>query len=211
MLLVAFILLVNRSIEHSRKKNSALIKFPEKLGRLFGNEAAFGLVIIFVLVFGSISELLGFHFVVGAFFGALLIHKDFFSPTRFKAIESSLSSITNGFLGPIFFAAIGLEFSIGEMDSALFVTAVIIASIFSKIISGYIGSRIIGIPHSSSLGIGIILNGRGIMELVIASIAFQRGFIGKGLFSTLILMGVITTMITPMLFKRYVLPKLALQ
>lgn len=211
VLLVLFIILVNSAIERSKRKNTALIKFPEKLGRLFGNEAAFGLVIIFVLVFGSVSEILGFHFVIGAFFGALLIRKDFFSPTRFKAIEGSLNSITNGFLGPIFFAAIGLEFSMGEIDSALFVAIVLVVSIFSKIISGYVGSRWINISHTNALGIGIILNARGIMELVIASIAYQRGFIGKGLFSTLIIMGVITTLITPILFKRFVLPKLALQ
>lgn len=211
ILLVLFIIIVNFMIERSKRKNSALIKFPEKLGRLFGNEAAFGLVIIFVLIFGSVSEFLGFHFVIGAFFGALLIRKDFFSPTRFKAIEGSLNAITNGFLGPIFFASIGLEFSMGEIDSALFATVVLIVSILSKILSGYIGSRLINLSHTNSLGIGIILNARGIMELVIASIAYQRGFIGKGLFSTLIIMGVITTLITPILFKRFVLPKLALQ
>lgn len=42
------------------------------------------------------------------------------------------------------------------------------------------------------------------MELVIASIAFEHGFIGQGFFSTLILMGVVTTILTPVLFKRFV-------
>jgi hypothetical protein len=46
------------------------IAVPEALVRYFGPEALFGIVIIFVLVFGSISEMLGFHFVIGAFFGA---------------------------------------------------------------------------------------------------------------------------------------------
>jgi hypothetical protein len=47
------------------------------------------------------------------------------------------------------------------------------------------------------------------MELVVASIAYERGFIGAGLFSTLVLMGVVTTMITPIMFRRWVLPKLS--
>ncbi len=46
------------------------------------------------------------------------------------------------------------------------------------------------------------------MELVIASIAYERGLIGQGLFSALVLMGVVTTLITPLLFKRFVMPTL---
>ena len=56
-----------------------------------------------------------------------------------------------------------------------------------------------------ALGVGIILNGRGIMELVVANIAYQRGFINQELFSILVLMGVFTTVITPLLFRRFVL------
>jgi Kef-type K+ transport system membrane component KefB len=53
-----------------------------------------------------------------------------------------------------------------------------------------------------SLGLGCVLNGRGVMELVVAGIAYQKGFIGPTLFSTLILMGIVTTLLTPILFKR---------
>jgi Kef-type K+ transport system membrane component KefB len=70
------------------------------------------------------------------------------------------------------------------------------------------GARLIGVGFTEALGIGIILNGRGVMELVIASIAYHRGFIGQGLFSVLVLMGVVTTVITPVMFQRWVLPRL---
>lgn len=211
IVLAIFILGFNWLLEIAKKKEFPLFKIPERLAGIFGNEALFGLLVLFVLVFGSVSEALGFHFVIGAFFGALLISKEFFIASRFKEIEHTLNSITNGFLGPVFFAAIGLEFSVHEISSGLFITIVLIVSVVSKILSGWIGGRLIGLTNTNSLGIGIILNGRGIMELVIASIAFQRGFISKGLFSTLVIMGVVTTLITPMLFKKYVLPKLTPQ
>lgn len=211
ILLAIFILGVNWVLNRAQRKGFPIFKVPEKLVDLFGNEALFGILVLFVLVFGSVSEALGFHFVIGAFFGALLVSKEFFIARRFKEIEHTLSSITNGFLGPVFFATIGLEFSIGEITSVLFVAVVLAVSVFSKILSGWIGGRIIGLSNVNSLGIGIILNGRGIMEIVIASIALQRGFIGKGLFSTLVIMGVFTTIITPMLFKKYTLPKLSHQ
>jgi Kef-type K+ transport system membrane component KefB len=44
------------------------------------------------------------------------------------------------------------------------------------------------------------------MELVMAQIALQKKFIGQGLFSTLVIMGIVTTLLTPILFRRWVLP-----
>ncbi|KXK34620.1 MAG: Na/H antiporter [Chlorobi bacterium OLB6] len=87
-------------------------RFPEKLVQWLGNDALFGLVVLFVLVFGSASEMLGFHFVVGAFFGALLIDRKFFLAERYHVLDSTLRSVSDGFLAPIFFAYLGLEFNI---------------------------------------------------------------------------------------------------
>jgi Kef-type K+ transport system membrane component KefB len=57
-------------------------------------------------------------------------------------------------------------------------------------------------PQQEAIGLGCVLNGRGVMELVVAGIAYQKGFIGQGMFSTLVLMGVVTTILTPFLFRR---------
>ena len=54
--------------------------------------------------------------------------------------------------------------------------------------------------ESWALGIG--LNGRGVMELVIANVALSNGFISKDLFTILVLMAVVTTVATPFLLKR---------
>jgi Kef-type K+ transport system membrane component KefB len=203
LVLAGLILGMNALLEYAQKKGIQFKRIPEKLVELFGSEALFGIVILFVLTFGSFSEALEFHFVIGAFFGALLIDKEFFFSSRYSELEHTLGSITNGFLGPVFFAYLGIEFNIMEVQSIGFILTVIIVSILSKIFAGWISGRSIGLNNKTSLSIGIILNGRGVMELVIASIAFKRGFIGQGLFSTLILMGVATTMITPLLYKKY--------
>ena len=94
------------------------------------------------------------------------------------------------------------------IDSFWFVAVVLAVSILTKILAGWLGGRLIGLSKSDSLGIGFILNGRGVMELVIASIAYDRGFIGQDLFSVLVLMGVVTTMITPLMFRKWVMPQL---
>jgi Kef-type K+ transport system membrane component KefB len=131
-----------------------------------------------------------------------------FLASRYHELDRTLRSVTEGFLAPVFFASLGLEFNLGAMKSFGFVAIVLAVSIGSKILAGWLGGRLIQLSPARSLGIGIILNGRGVMELVIASIAYERGFIGQGLFSTLVLMGVVTTMITPLMLRKWVMPKL---
>ena len=206
--LCVLILGFNASLEWLERRGLRIHRLPEKLMRLFGDEALLGTVIVFVLVFGSISDTLGFHFIIGAFFGALLIDRRYFLAPHYHELERILASITGGFLAPVFFAYIGLEFNLAGVSSPLFVVTVLAVSIASKLLAGLAGGRLAGMPPREALGLGIILNGRGIMELVVASIAFQRGFIGQGLFSTLVLMGVVTTVLTPILFRAFVLPHL---
>jgi Kef-type K+ transport system membrane component KefB len=193
---------VDQLIRRFDREGTRVQKFLEKIVRLFGEEALFGIVAIFVLVFGSLSDLLGFHFIIGSFFGALIISKEYFLKKRRHELERTISSISNGFLSPVFFAFIGLEFNVSKMNSVSFVLSVLVISIGSKIISGYLGGKFLKMSNKDALGLGIILNGRGVMEIVVASIALQKGFIGQSLFSTLILMGLVTTMITPTLFSK---------
>jgi Kef-type K+ transport system membrane component KefB len=202
--IIGFSWLIQKLID----KGIHLERASEKLVELIGNEALFGILLLFVLVFGSVSAALGFHFVIGAFFGALLIDRKFFLASRYHELDLTLRSITGGFLAPVFFAYLGLEFDIGVIESFWFVSAVLLVSIGTKIFAGWMGGRILRLSQNESLGIGIILNGRGVMELVIASIAYERGFIGQDLFSVLVLMGVVTTMITPFMFRKWILPKL---
>ena len=165
---------------------------------------------LFVLGFGSVSEALGFHFVIGAFFGALLIDKRHFLASRYEELKKTLASVTGGFLAPVFFAFIGLKFDVDAIEEIGFVLAVLSVSIVTKVFAGWIGGRWVGMSSREALGLGCMLNGRGIMELVVASIAYQKGFIGAVMFSTLVLMGLVTTLLAPFLFNR-VMPAATLE
>lgn len=209
VVLCIFILGFNWALQKLIVKGVHIERLSEKLVGLIGNEALFGILLLFVLVFGSVSAALGFHFVIGAFFGALLIDRKFFLASRYHELDLTLKSISGGFLAPVFFAYLGLEFNISLIESFWFVGVVLAVSISTKIIAGWLGGFLIRLSPTQSLGVGIILNGRGVMELVIASIAYDRGFIGQGLFSVLVLMGVVTTMITPFMFRKWIMPKLA--
>lgn len=200
LVLAAAVLGINALLNLLHRRGVDISAGPEKLAAMFGPEAVFGIVIVFVLAFGSLSESLGFHFVIGAFFAALLLDKRQFAPARYADLRHTLSSITGGFLAPVFFAYLGLEFQISALADLPFVAAVLTAAIVSKVLAGWIGGRAIGMSNLEALGLGFILNGRGAMELVVASIALERGFIGHGMFSVLVLMGVVTTMLAPISF-----------
>jgi Kef-type K+ transport system membrane component KefB len=206
--LAVIILAMNYGLEKAEAMGMRIRWVPEKLVEVFGKDALLGILILFVLAIGSIAELLGSHFVIGAFFGALLIDRKLFFFSRYEELEQTLSSISSGFLAPIFFVYLGLEFNLHSLPDLTLVATVLAVSVLSKIAAGWIGGKYLGLADPEPLGVGVIMNGRGVMELVVANIALHHGFIEEGLFSLLVLMGVFTTFITPILFRLLVAPKL---
>jgi len=196
------VFITNRLIQWGTHKTKYIEQAIQKLEDVFGPEAIFGTAIIFVLFFGSISETLGSHFIIGAFFGALLLSHDVFGTSVFSGLQNTVTSLTSGFLGPVFFAYIGLSFSIHAFSHPLMILGVLLVSVFTKLLGGYLGGKLLKMSNLEALGSGIILNGRGIMELVVANIAHQRKLIDQDLYSTLIIMGIVTTVMTPLLFAK---------
>lgn len=175
--------------------------FEKLLGRLKGNEGRFAIVLLFVIAFASFSEFLGLDFVVGAFFGSMLLSHEALGAANFKQIEQTASSVTMGFLGPIFFAAVGLEFNARSLSNWKLMASILLVSFAGKVFGGYIGGRLARLNGAESWALGMGLNGRGVMELVIANVALANGFIGQELFTILVLMAVVTTFTTPMLLR----------
>ncbi len=184
-----------------RKVNVVNPRMQTFLLYLRGKESLFALVILFVLFFSSMAELLGLHFVVGAFFGAILIPRSMFANRDFEKVQRSISGITMGFLAPIFFATMGISFTFSAIDNGTLLVVVIVASFISKILGGFLGGKLAGFNNAKSLTLGLGLNARGIMELVIANIALVNGFIDLSMFSILVLMALLTTILTPFLLK----------
>ncbi|HBK82475.1 MAG TPA: cation:proton antiporter [Flavobacterium sp.] len=185
-----------------RKGNYIQESLDKLVSILKGKETLFALFFAFVLLFATVTENLGLHFIVGAFFASMLISKTLIGNSNFKAIETTTNNMAMGFLAPIFFAGIGLEFNIGSISNIGLLVAVLAVSYLSKIVGGYLGGSFAGLSSRVSLTLGIGLNARGIMELVIANIAYRNGLISTEVFSILVIMGVVTTLTTPLLLKK---------
>ncbi len=172
------------------------------LSRLRGREALFAFSLLFVLAFASVSQILGLHFVVGAFFGGLLLSVRVLGEYNFKQVERTTSAIAFGFLAPIFFGYIGLRFVPDAITANPVFTAVVIGiAVLSKLAGGILGGKLAGFPMPRAFALGLGLNARGMIEIVVASLALSLGIIDRSLFSILVLMTVVTTMMTPPLLK----------
>lgn len=159
--------------------------------------------LLFTFAFGALSELLGFHFVIGAFFAALMITRDLISDAHFEKLERTCEVVTISLFGPLFLAYQGIQFQLGALDNASLVVGLVLVAIASKLLGGYVMARLKKLPHQDALAVGAIMNARGVMEMVVASIAYHAGLIDQGLYSALLLVGMVTTVITPLLLRQW--------
>ncbi len=81
---------------------------------------------------------------------------------------------------------------------------VLVVAIGGKGIACWLAARATGLSHREALGIGALMNARGLMELIIINIGLQRGIISSELFATLVVMAVITTLMASPIFDHFV-------
>ena len=203
LLLLAGLIFAYRLInKFTERDNFIELQLDKLLLFMRGKESLLAIMFAFILIFASLTEAVGLHFIIGAFFASMLLSKELLGVAHFQEFEKTTHGMAMGFLAPIFFAGIGLEFQFSSITEWGLLFAIIGVSFLSKIVGGYIGGRFAGLRHRKALTLGIGLNARGIMELVIANIAYREGLIGVQIFSILVIMGVFTTINTPMLLKR---------
>jgi Kef-type K+ transport system membrane component KefB len=167
--------------------------------KLQTKEAAFGVLLITAIAISLIAQDIGLHFVIGTFFSGLVIYRGRIGRENFNKVYGTISAITFGFFAPIFFALIGIEFNVQSLVSAIpLFLALLGVAIVTKVAAGYIGAKIVGFSREVSLAIGFLMNGRGMVELVIASIGFGLGIIDMTLFSIAVAIGLVTTILAPL-------------
>ncbi len=160
--------------------------------------------------FSALALALDMHYVIGAFVGGL-----FFSPATageavYERLKRLIDTITFGFLAPVFFAWIGLQFSPGVFrEIPVTVAALIGIAMAGKIIGAGVPALWAGLGRQEALAVGVGMTGRGAVELVVLSVALNAGvFAANGdhpvvanLFSALVITAVITTLTMPLLLR----------
>jgi len=119
-------------------------------------------------------------------------------------LRQLLEPFTLVFLLPVFFTYSGLNTQLTMVNTApllLIALGVLAASIFAKFVACWAAARLSGQDNRSSLGIGALMNARGLTELIILNIGLSAGIIGPPLFSMLVLMAIVTTLMASPLFE----------
>ncbi len=174
--------------------------------KLQTKEAAFGILLISTIIISLIAQNVGLHFIIGTFFSGLIVYKEIIRKQNYERVYGIISAITFGFFAPIFFANMGISINIGLISQSIPLFAALIAvAILSKIGAGYVGARLLKFSKYESLTIAHLMNGRGMVELVIASIGFSSRILDLNLFSIAIVIGFITTIMAPLLSRNYVI------
>ncbi len=175
--------------------------------KLHTREAAFGILLISTILVSVVAqEVIGLHFIIGTFFAGLIVYKEIIRKENFERVYGIISAITFGFFAPIFFAIIGISIKMDSIVNMLpFFIVLTITAVLSKVGGGYIGSRLIKFSKEECFAIAFLMNGRGMVELVIASIGFSSGIIDSTIFSITVTIGWITTIMAPIFSRPYVL------
>lgn len=156
------------------------------------------LCVVLAFGFGSISQGLGLEAVLGGFVVGIL-----FSQMRRLPVEVThkLESIALGIFAPIFFAVAGLKVDVlGLLNPRLgfYAFLVILVACGGKVVGTYIGARVVGrTDHWTALSFGAGLNARGAMEIIIASIGLSIGVLNQAMFSIIVLMAMVTSLLAP--------------
>jgi len=174
-----------------------LAAFTAKLRR---PEAAFGIAVALALGMGALAEMLGIHFVVGVFYAGVFLTSEAVGMSQFALVRNTTQSVGLGFLAPVFFAYVGLRISITQVDWLL-VAVVTAVAFLGKIIGGAIGGYAAGFRGRELAALGIGLNARGMMELLLADIGLQAGIITQSLYAAIVFMTLVTTVCAPILLK----------
>jgi len=159
------------------------------------------LLLVFVLF--SISayamEWVGLHAVFGGFLLGIAMPRGKLT----ELVTARLQKVTVFVLLPMFFTYSGLKTQLNVLASfeVLFIALVILAaSIFAKGVACWAAARIGGADNRTAMAVGALMNARGLMELIIINIALKFGVIEQGLFSIMVLMAIVTTLMASPLF-----------
>ncbi|HEU4768537.1 MAG TPA: cation:proton antiporter [Pyrinomonadaceae bacterium] len=158
-------------------------------------------VVLLVVVASSLAtELLGIHALFGAFLAGAIMPKD---TKLVRTLTDKLEDVTVVLLLPLFFAFTGLRTSMGLVSGSQmwFYCALIIAvAVVGKFGGASIAARVSGMKWSEASALGVLMNTRGLVELVVLNIGLDIGVISPALFAMMVIMALTTTfMTTPLL------------
>ncbi|XHS79098.1 cation:proton antiporter [Burkholderiaceae bacterium UC74_6] len=180
-------------------------KLLAPLGRIVEREGemsmtVLGITLVLFCLSAFIMDAVGIHSIFGGFILGAVMPRGLFAAELKKKVEPLAVVL----LLPMFFTYSGLNTRMDMVNSGeliLIALGILLVSVAAKAGACYLAARMSGEDNRTALGIGALMNSRGLMELIIINIGLQKGIIGPALFSMLVLMAIVTTMMASPMFE----------
>jgi Kef-type K+ transport system membrane component KefB len=159
-----------------------------------------GFVLVLAMLGSWFTDRIGIYAVFGAFVLGTAIPRGRFA----DEVQRLLTPVTVGLLLPLFFVYSGLNTHIGLVNSwslAGLAALVLVVACVGKAVPCWLAARLHGEPPDRALAIGVLMNARGLMELIILNIGYERGIITQTLFSIMVMMALVTTFMATPIFE----------
>jgi Kef-type K+ transport system membrane component KefB len=155
-----------------------------------------GAALVGLLICAIVTEVIGIHALFGAFaFGAIIPHDSELA----RDVEARLTDVVVVLLLPVFFAFTGMRMQIGLVQgvgSWLLCALIIVVATAGKVGGAFVAARLSGVERREALSLGVLMNTRGLMELIALNVGLDLGVVSPTLFAMLVLMALVTTFAT---------------
>ncbi|MGA8331191.1 MAG: cation:proton antiporter [Mycobacterium sp.] len=162
--------------------------------------AVLSTVLILLMACAWFTDAVGIYAIFGAFILGVAMPSGFFA----KHLTAILEPLVTTFLLPLFFVYSGLNTQIGLVNSPQLwavTLAILIVSVAGKGIACTVAARLKKVPLRESVALGALMNARGLIELILLNIGLQAGIITPTLFSMLVLVAIVTTLMATPIFE----------
>jgi Kef-type K+ transport system membrane component KefB len=170
------------------------------VARLPVSQGLLSFIIVVMLLYGWAAEVLGsMAAITGAFMAGLIFSR---SPVK-ERVQAGVSALAYGLFVPVFFINVGLTANLRELAGpalGIFLATTMVA-VFGKIIGAGLGGLWSGLPRREALQLGIGMVSRGEVGLIVASVGVGQGLITHDVFSALVGVIILTTLLTPAMLR----------
>ncbi len=191
LLAVGYVLIMFRLIKPFMKKLSEKFVFRGQITRPY-----VAMSILVLLVSAYVAEVIGIHALFGAFLAGVTIPHD---PKIKEALRQKIEDVSLLLFLPVFFAFTGLRTQIGLLVSdGLWGVCllVLLVAVAGKVFGTVVASKLMNQTWKNSFSLGVLMNTRGLMELVVLNIGYDLGIISPEIFVVLVIMAIATTLMT---------------
>ncbi|KRQ04944.1 cation:proton antiporter [Bradyrhizobium manausense] len=173
-------------------------RFVERKGAV--SNVVLCLIIVLFLLSAWAMDSAGLHSAFGGFIFGTAVPRGLLT----REIKRQIEPLASALLIPVFFTYSGLNTQmrvVNSIDLIAVAAAILAVSVLAKGIACWGAARLTGQDAATSMGIGALMNARGLMELIIINLGLAKGIIGPALFSILALMAIVTTLMASPLFE----------